>query len=169
MIINVGTGNIHVGEAPAQIQPSYKRARPRNGLNTAIGFPSTYTVHGPLAFLGYIAVCLLVGAAVVLMMMTVGRKTGGHLLPTIVLLVAAAVILQTLPQAESGFQVMPQLPWHCSGVFSTLASILCWAGILLAVLIAVTGCLDAPKVFSGLVLTVMGMNLLVSFGGGSWR
>jgi hypothetical protein len=148
---------------PAQVQP----ARPKNGLNTVIGFPSTYTAHGPLAFLGYCAVGLLVGAAVLLMMVTVGRKTGGPLLPILVLLVAAAIILQSLPQAEAGFQFIPLVPWQCSGFFSTLASIICWIVLLLAVLIAATRCLDAPKVFSGLVLAVMGMNLLVSLGGDS--
>jgi hypothetical protein len=34
------------------------------------------------------------------------------------------------------------------------------------VLIAITGCLDAPAIFSGLVLAVMGINLIVSLGGG---
>jgi multisubunit Na+/H+ antiporter MnhC subunit len=161
-IINVGSGSVHVGEVPAQVQPS----RPRTTLNTKIGSPSTYSAHGSLAFLGYVAVCSLVGAAVVLMLATVGRKTGGPLVPILGLLVAAAVILQALPQAESGFQVIPQLPWQCSGFFSALASILGWAGILLAALIAATRCLDAPKIFSGMVLFVMGINLLVSLGSG---
>ena len=117
-IINVGTGNVHGGEATAQPQP----LPPRIGLNTKIGLPSTYMAHGPLAFLGYMAVCLLVGAAVVLMMFTVGRRTGGPLLPILVLLVAAAVILQALPAAESGLQFIPLVPWQCSGFLSGCAT-----------------------------------------------
>jgi hypothetical protein len=132
-ILNVSGGDIHIGEAP---EPADKPALPRNFLNTKIGFPSTYWQHGPLAFRGFSAVCLLVGAAVVLMMVTVGRRTGGPMLSIIILLVAAGIILQALPAAKSGLQFIPLLPWHCSGPLPILVSILCWASLLVAVLIA---------------------------------
>ena len=117
--------------------------------------------HGPFAFLGYCAVCLLVGTAVLLLLATVGRRTGGPPLSAVVLLIAASVTLQALPATEAGLQFIPLLPWQCSGLVGICISILCWIGLLLAALIAITGCLDAPGLFSAVVLFVMGMNLAV--------
>jgi len=167
VILNLGDGDIHVHQPPAR-----DKATPpprKSTLNTKIGWPSTYLEHGPSAFTGYMAVCLLVGTAVVFMVETCGRTEGGPLLSTLVLLVAAVVILQALPAAESGLQFVPQSPWAYSGLVAICLSILCWLGILLAALIAVlrSGLIGAPSGFSTAVLFSMGMNLLLSLGGGS--
>ncbi len=171
VILNLGDGDIHVHQPPARAEARDK-ATPlprKSNLNTKIGWPSTYWQHGPSAFTGYLAAGLLVGTAMVLMIATVGRTKGGPMLSTIVLLVAAAVILQALPAAELGLQFLPLSPWAYSGFVSICLSILCWLGIFLAALIAMlrSGLIGAPSAFSAAVLFSMGMNLLLSLGGGS--
>jgi hypothetical protein len=170
-ILNLGDGDIHVHDAPAHAEADGKPACPprRSTFNTKIGWPSTYWQHGPSAFLGSIAVWVLVGTAVVSMMATVGRKEGGPMFTIIGLLVLAAVILQALPATESGLQFYPLLPWCYSGVVAICLSLLCWAGILLAALIAMlrSGLIGAPSGFSTAVLFSMGCGLLLSLGGGS--
>jgi hypothetical protein len=166
-IINLGDGDIHVHQPPARDKPT---PSPRKStINTKIGWPGTYWQHGPSAFLGSIAVWVLVGTAVVLMIGACGRSEGGPLFLTIALLVAAAVLLQSLPAAESGIQFIPLSPWSYSGLAAVCLSILCWLGIFLAALIAVlsSGLLGAPSAFSAAVLFSMACNLLLSLGGGS--
>jgi len=80
VILNVGSGDVHVGGAPAHAEADGKPARPRSGLNTKIGWPSAYWEHGPSAFTGSVAVWVLMGTAVVLMIATVGCKDGGPML-----------------------------------------------------------------------------------------
>ena len=84
----------------------------KGGLNTKIGWPSNYWGHGLWAFLGYVAVCVLLGWAMVIMatLVTCDVKLDEPLLSiiwTAGLLIAAAVVLQTLPAVESGLQFIP--------------------------------------------------------------
>ena len=81
------------------------------------------------------------------------------------LLVAAAVVLQTLPAVESGLQFIPLAPWAYSGFLSVCLSIFCWFGLLVAIFVTLTGCLDSPTVFSAAVLFSMAMNFLLSLVG----
>jgi len=169
VILNLGDGDIHVHQPPARAEADGKPARPRNGLNTKIGFPSTYRQHSPLAFLGSMAVCLLVGTAVVLLVATVGRTESGPMLSLIGLLTLAAILLQALPASESGIQFIPLSPWAYSGLVAICLSILRWLGVFLAALIAIlsSGLIGAPSGFSAAVLFSMGCSLLLSLGGGS--
>jgi hypothetical protein len=56
------------------------------------------------------------------------------------LLGLAALILQRLPVAESGIQFIPLLPWAYSGLLPIWVSGLCWGGIFVAGVVAISGC-----------------------------
>jgi hypothetical protein len=163
VIIQVNGGDVHVHEPPPPAEPASPK---KSTLNTKIGLPSTYSAHGPSVFLGSVAVWGLVGIAIVLMVENCGRSDGGPLFSIIGLLVLAAVVLQFLPATESGIQFLPLSPWSYSGFLAVCLSLLCWAGLLAATLVIVTGCSDSPTVFSVMVLFSMGLNALLSFGGG---
>ena len=169
VILNLGSGDVHVHEPLARAEARDKATPPtrKSTFNTRIGWPSIYSEHGPSTFTGYLAVCMLVGTAVVLMIATVGRRTDGPLLSIVFLLVAAAVILRALPVAESGLQFIPLSPWSYSGLVPICLSILCWLGLLLAAFNAIlsSGLIGAPSGFSAAVLFSMGMDLLLSLGG----
>jgi hypothetical protein len=138
----------------------------RTGLNTRIGWPSDYLEHGLQAFLGYVAVCLLVGLVITIMIPTCKLESGGPMFLTLALMVLAAILLQTIPAADTGFQFIPLAPWAYSNFLSICVSILCWLAILVAAISAIDGCLDSPTVFSATILFAMAMNVLLSFVGG---
>ena len=107
--------------------------------------------------------CLaLVPAAVCLMVGNLGRLQGGSLLP-VVFLLTVAVLLEVLPHTDYGLQLLPLLPWTCTGWLPFVVSLICWAAILSAAYVAISGCLDAPQVFAALCLFVMSLNALLSF------
>ena len=173
--INVsGDNNVIIvpGDGPSvQVEAADKtEEKAKRGFRTKIGWPSDYWKDGLWACLGYAAVCVLLGWAMVIMttLVTCDVKLDEPLLPiiwTTGLLVAAAVVLQTLPAVESGLQFIPLAPWACSGFVPVSLSIFCWLGILVAVFSTLTRCLDSPTVFSAAVLFSMGCNLVLSFVG----
>ncbi len=161
--ISGGTTIIVVPGGGEQHEEANKK-KEHTGLNTKIGWPSVYLEHGDSVVGRYVAVLLLVGTAVAMMISTCKLKSGGPLYSSLALLVLAAVLLQTLPPAEAGFQFIPLSPWAYLDFISVSLSVLCWIGLAVAAC-ALTGCLDSPSLFSAAVLFAMGCNLLLSFVG----
>ena len=111
----------------------------------------------------YLAVVALVVAAIALMIGNLGRERGGPLLGIVAMLIGAAVLLQFLPHAESGLQVLPLPPWTYGGWLPFSISMIGWGAVFVAGYVAVSGCLDAPQVFAALCLAAMSLNGLLSF------
>lgn len=104
VIINVDGGSVYVHQSPS---PADSTRPKKTTLNTKIGWPNAYSEYGTSAFLGSIAVWVLLGIAVALMVENCGRSEGGPLFSTIGLLVLAAILLQALPQPSRGFNSFP--------------------------------------------------------------
>jgi hypothetical protein len=132
-------------------------------MNTRIGFPMLYCEQGGCVLLGYLAVVLLVGIAVLVMLGTRKRETGGLLFSTISLLVGAAVLLQFIPRAETGFLFVPISPWSFASWLPFLLSLVSWASLGLAALVVLVRAVDAPAVVSDILLFSMAMQGLLSF------
>jgi len=152
-------GDLNVSEPHHDDQSS----TPARLWNTKIPWPSQMRGAGTCIVGCYLAVMALVASAVALMVGNLGRVQGGPLLTVVFLLIGAAVLLQLLPHAETGFQFMPLPPWAFGGWLLVGISLFCWVAIAVAGYLAVSGCLDAPKVFAAVVLAAMCLTGLLGF------
>ena len=110
-----------------------------------------------------LALGLLVGAVGLMLAAVFLRQVPPLLLP-VSLLVAALAILQLPPETETGWQVVPKVPWSYSGWLPVLLSVAAWFFLLLAIL--VSGALDAAKVVPMSLLWAIAFALPLSFWGG---
>lgn len=158
-VVIVVDGDLNVSEPHHDDQSS----TPARLWNTKIPWPSQMRGVGGWTVGCYFAVVALVVVAVALMVGNLGRQQGGPLLTVVALLIGAAVLLQLLPHAESGLQVLPLPPWAYGGWLPVGISLLLWMAIAVAGYTAVSGCLDAPRVFAFFILVAMSLNGLLSF------
>ena len=131
--------------------------------NTKIPWPNQIRGASTLTVGSYVAVLALVATAVALMVGNLGRLQGGPLLPVVCLLAGAAVLLQSLPLTDYGLQLLPLPPWTYGGWLPFSTSLVCWGAVFVAGYSAVSGCLDAPRVFAALCLFALSLNALLSF------
>ena len=138
------------------------------GLNTRIGFPSLYWGHGVLVFAGYVAVVLTFGAAVFVMLdwviqdppddksddqfKAIQKENAGLVC---ILFVAGGALLQALPRADKGLQVVPVVPWAFPAGFAFLTAVLSWAGVAACAAVLVFKRRRMMPVFSRLGLMTM--------------
>jgi hypothetical protein len=159
-----GDGNVAVvieGDVYLSEPPKSARKKSLPAWNTRIGLPPLQAGKWMLSC--HVVVCVLVAAAVMLMVENLHRQQGPLLL-ILVMLVAAAVLLQFLPPTEFGVQFLPLSPWAYSGWWSFGVSVMVWGTILGAGYVALDQCLlDRSQVFAWTVLVAMGLNVLLSF------
>ena len=160
-----GNGNIVViieGDVHEHPQKPVAK-KPTSGWNSKIGWPTQLKGASSWTVACYLAVWGLVLAAIALMIDNLKRNEGGPLLSIIAMLGTAAVLLQFLPHAESGAQLIPLSPWAYAGWEAFFVSLVCWTVILGAVFVVFVQSQDSPQAFAILCLIAMFLNVLLSW------
>jgi len=150
------------GDLSLGVPDGDRSSTPAKSWNTKIPWRTDLRGAGSRTVGCYLAVVFLVVASVALMLSNLSRERGGFLLVPLAMLVGAAILLQFLPHARSGLQVLPLPPSAYGGWLPVGISLLSWMAIAVAGYVAVSGCLDAPKVFAVACLFAMSLNALLS-------
>jgi hypothetical protein len=103
-------------------------------INTKIGWPSVYWEHGFLAVAGLLAVCFLIFFGFCGIYELQKEDDGGFIVGIIIWIVAA-LVLQMLPNTESGIQFVPLPPWYYASWTAWIISTACWLAIILGCLL----------------------------------
>lgn len=136
-----------------------------DGINTKLGWPAVEWHGGFWSILGFLFVSMLLAGAIRLAIKTANQTSNSRdaIAGIVILLVVAAVVLQMLPTASNGFQVIPLAPWTYAGWFSFLISAAVWLLVVVSVMAASSNSPDSATVFSALLLIAMMGNLFLSF------
>lgn len=134
-------------------------------VNTALGWPSDGWGDNFFFVVGFLFAIAMLAGAVRLAFVTSNKTSRSHeaIAGIVSMLLSASVLLQLLPAADAGLQLIPLAPWSYVGWFSTVLSVIVWLVLLIAIFAASSESPDSATSFSALLLLAMSGNALLSF------
>ena len=132
-----------------------------NQINTKIGMPWTYWEHSYLAVVGLLVVCVLIFIGFCVMI--AAEEEIGVFLVGIIIWLVAALVLQMLPNTESGIQFVPLPPWYYSSWIAWIISAACWLAIILGCVLGFSS-VKADRADTAIVFFIaLALNGILSF------
>ena len=108
-------------------------------MATRLGGPWVYWEHGFWAVVGFLAVCclMLLGCAAIAGAPYAPKEHRAEFVFGVALWIGAGLLLQVVPCAKNGLQVVPMPPWQYTGLAKAV-SFACWLCLLGGCILAFT-------------------------------
>ena len=137
-----------------------------NQINTKIGWPSVYWEQGFVTVVELLVVCFLFFLS--LLGVISGEEHPGYLITGIVIWLVAVFLLQSLPHAEKGIQIVPVPPWYYASQIAWIISTASWSILILGCLVNLSIMKTGRHCAAVAVLLAGVLNALLSFASPSY-